>query len=453
MPSDGIVGRAAAERRPVYVTDALTHPDYSVLTAQGYPVELANKLFDLMAMFAEYGFNKSHTAAYAVVTYQTAWLKAHYPAEFMAATLSSDMDDTDKVELFVADAQSRANGVRVLPPDINTCGYRFEPVADDAIRYGLGAIKGTGESAVHEILRAREAGPFTCLFDFCARIDRRLVGRRTIEALVRAGAFDSIDPDRAKLLANVGRAIDTADIAEAQADQASLFGDGPSGPGAPQWIPAPAWSDRQRLLEEKSALGFFLTGHLFAGCADEVRRFARTPLDRLAPAPQPIWIAGIVAAQSTRMTRRGKMAFVTLDDGTAKVEVSVFNELFEQSRHLIQGDELLVVLAKVSQDDYSGGVRVIAERMLDLAGARAEFARALRLSINGNACGKRLRELIGEYRAGAEASGCPVEIAYRNEVASCVVRLPDEWRVRLQETMLDELREWLDADGVELVYG
>src|SRR5690606_6663520 len=156
-------------------------------------------------------------------------------------------------------------------------------------------------------------------------------------------------------------------------------------------------------------------------------------------------------AQSARMTRRGKMAFVSLDDGTAKVEVSVFNELYEKSRHLIQTDDLLVVLAKVSQDDYAGGLRVIAERVLDLAGARAEFARALRLSVNGNACGVRLRELIGEYRAGADASGCPVEIAYHNDVASCVVRLPDDWRVALRETMLDELREWLDVGGVELV--
>ncbi len=232
----------------------------------------------------------------------------------------------------------------------------------------------------------------------------------------------------------------------------SLFGDGPSAPGAPQWLPGPTWTERQRLLEEKSALGFFLTGHLFSGCADEVRRFARTPLDRLAPAQQPVWIAGIVAAQSARMTRRGKMAFVTLDDGTAKVEVPVFNELYDKSRHLIRGDELLVVLAKVAQDDYSGGMRVVAERVLDLAGARAEFARALRLSMNGNACGARLRELIGDYRAGAGAPGCPVEIAYCNDTASCVVRLPDDWRVALQDTMLDELREWLDVASVELVY-
>src|SRR5690606_29542692 len=173
---------------------------------------------------------------------------------------------------------------------------------------------------------------------------------------------------------------------------------------------------------------------------------------RLAPTQQPAWIAGIVAAQSARMTRRGKMAFVTLDDGTAKVEVPVFNELYDKSRHLIRGDELLVVLAKVAQDDYSGGMRVVAERVLDLAGARAEFARALRLSMNGNACGARLRELIGDYRAGAGAPGCPVEIAYCNDTASCLGHGPDDWRVALQGAGLDEPREWLVEASVELVY-
>src|SRR5690606_8510262 len=339
---------------------------------KGYAVDLANKLFDLMAMFAEYGFNKSHTAAYAVVTYHTAWLKACFPAEFMAATLSSDMDDTDKVKLFVDDA--RGNGVEVMPPDINASAYRFEPVADRAIRYGLGAIKGTGESAVVNILQARAGQPFSDLFDFCARIDRKIVNRRAIEALVRAGAFDALDADRAKLLANVGRAIDAAEAAGAAIDQVSLFGDEAGGlPSAPERLPAPAWSDRQRLQEEKSALGLFLSGHLFDAFEAEVRSFVRTRLADLQPAPQPVWIAGIVAAQRPQMTRRGKMVFVTLDDGSAAVDIAVYNELYDAQRRLIRDDELLVVLGKVSRDEYSGGQRVVADRLLDLVGARQEF--------------------------------------------------------------------------------
>ncbi|RIK94565.1 MAG: DNA polymerase III subunit alpha, partial [Burkholderiales bacterium] len=240
-----LLRRAMGKKKP---EEMAQHRDVFVEGAKkkGYDLGLANKLFDLMAMFAEYGFNKSHTAAYAVVTYQTAWLKACYPAEYMAATLSADMDDTDKVKLFVDDA--RANDVELLPPDVNASQYRFEPVGERTIRYGLGAIKGTGEGAVVEILRARAERAFTDLFDFCARIDRRIVNRRAIEALVRAGAFDSLDEDRAKLLANVGRAMDAAEAAGAAADQVSLFGDEAGGlPAAPEWIEAPAWSERRRL--------------------------------------------------------------------------------------------------------------------------------------------------------------------------------------------------------------
>ena len=420
---------------------------------KGYSVDLANKLFDLMAMFAEYGFNKSHTAAYAVVTYQTAWLKAHYPAEFMAATLSSDMDDTDKVQLFVADAQ--ANGVKVLPPDINLSGYRFEPVSDREIRYGLGAVKGTGHNAVDNILAARAKAPFTDLFDFCARVDRRIVNRRTVEALVRAGAFDNLDADRARLLANAQRAMEAGEAAGAAAEQASLFGDS-SGTAAlsAQWREVPAWGERQRLQEEKLALGFFLTGHLFSAHENEVRRFARARLADLAPAQQPVWVAGIVAAQRTQMTRRGKMLFITLDDGSARVDISVFNELFEANRRLVREDELLVVLGKVSRDDYTGGQRVVAERLLDLAGARREFGKRLRIQLNGNADGAALRGVIAPFATGdaGDAPALPVVIDYANGAGKCVIELGPSWRVRPEDDLINALGERLQPLAVAVEY-
>jgi DNA polymerase-3 subunit alpha len=420
---------------------------------KNYSVDLANKLFDLMAMFAEYGFNKSHTAAYAVVTYQTAWLKAHYPAEFMAATLSSDMDDTDKVQLFVSDAQS--NGVTVLPPDINLSGFRFEPVSEREIRYGLGAVKGTGQSAVENILAARERAPFVDLFDFCARIDRRVVNRRTVEALVRAGAFDSLDPDRARMLANTQRAMEAGEAAGASIEQASLFGESTgSSLLAAQWMQVPPWSERQRLQEEKLALGFFLTGHPFSAHMSEVRRFARGRLVDLAPAQQPVWLAGIVAAQRTQMTRRGKMLFVTLDDGTARVDISVFNELFEANRRLVREDELLVVLGKVSRDEYTGGQRVVAERLLDLAGARREFGKRLRISLNGNADGAVLRSAIAPFAAGeaADAAALPVVIDYANGAGHCAIELGPSWRVRPEEELLSALGERLRPISVAVEY-
>jgi DNA polymerase III subunit alpha len=434
--------------------------------AKGHDPGLATQLFDLMEKFAEYGFNKSHTAAYAVITYQTAWLKAHHPAEFIAATLSSDMDDTDKVHLFVKDALD--NDVALLGPDINRSGYRFDPIDAKTIRYGLGAVKGTGEAAVVEILRARDGAPYTDLFDFCARVDRRIVNRRAIEALIKAGAFDALDADRARVLANVGQAMEAAEQQLAAAGQESLFGgaDG-SAALAPQWLACPPWNERRRLQEEKSALGFFLSGHLFSGFEAEVRRFVRTrlaELPRLAESANgsvPVVIAGIVASLTTGMTRRGKMVRLVLDDGSAAVEIAVFSEAFEQHRTLLKEDELLIVHGKISRDDYSGGHRVSAERMLDLTRARQEHARALTLRMNGGSDGRRLQQMLAPYRTGrpdaagradAEPRGCPVEIHYHNGSARCAVRLGDAWRIRPEEALLTELRDWLSPAGVELRY-
>jgi DNA polymerase-3 subunit alpha len=419
---------------------------------KGYPVDLANKLFDLMAMFAEYGFNKSHTAAYAVVTYQTAWLKAHYPAEFMAATLSSDMDDTDKVQLFVTDAQ--ANGVTVLGPDINASSYRFEPIAERLIRYGLGAVKGTGQHAVENILAARQAGAFRDLFDFCQRIDRRIVNRRTVEALIRAGAFDAIDHDRARLLANAGRAIEAADARAASASQATLFGDADDDAAIhASWVEVPGWTERQRLQEERTALGFFFSGHLFTAYQDEVRRFLRTRLADLQPDKAPAWMAGVIAGQRTQMTRRGKMFFVTLDDGSARVDVAVYRELFESSRRLLRDDELLVVLGRVQKDDYTGGQRVTAERLLDIAGARQEFGRRLLIRLNGFADGEALRSAMAPFASSqcAESAQLPVRIEYGNREARCAIELGEAWRVRPEDNLIAAIGERLRplAVGVE----
>src|SRR5690606_30484972 len=316
-----------------------------------YDAALAVKLFDLMEKFAGYGFNKSHSAAYALIAYQTAWLKHYHPAEFLAATLSSDMDDTDKVQIFWKDAL--ANGVDVLPPDVNASAYRFEPVEDEytakgqpprSMRYGLGAVKGTGQAAVEEIIRVREeGGPFSSLFDFCKRVDRSTVNRRTIEALIRAGAFDSIDPNRAALLATVSHAIEAAEQAERSANQISLFDDNADEIVDMELARVAPWDLQTQLREEKAALGFYFSGHLFDAWRDEVRRFAPTPLARLQPSRSLQWFAGVLAAVRPRMTRRGKMLYALLDDGSAQIEVAVFNELYEQHRLRLKEDQLIIV--------------------------------------------------------------------------------------------------------------
>ena len=418
----------------------------------GVPERRASELFDLMEKFAGYGFNKSHAAAYALVAYQTAYMKAHHAAPFMAANLSAVMDDTDKVQSLYQDAA--ANGLKVLPPDINAAEYRFVPVDSTAIRYGLGAVKGTGESAIGAILKARaEGGPFADLFDFCRRVDKRTVNRRAVEALVRAGGFDSIDDHRARLLASVGIALEAAEQASRDAQQVSLFGEA-AGQRHPAPVEAQAWDERQQLVEEKAALGFYLSGHPFGAYRREFAPFVRTTLAELQSRNEPQLLAGMVASARTAMTRRGKMAVVLLDDGAAKVEVSVYNELWESSRDLIKEDRPLVVQGRVTKDEFTGGLRVVADKLFDLAGVRARFALAIKLSLNGEASGggaaaRKLRELLAPYRSGT----CPVRVRYRNGSTVAELRLGDDWRVTPEDALIEALNAWLQPENVEVVYG
>ncbi|MDR2113576.1 MAG: DNA polymerase III subunit alpha, partial [Candidatus Accumulibacter sp.] len=417
----------------------------------------ANDIFDTMEKFAGYGFNKSHAAAYSLVAYQTAWLKAHHPSAFMAATLSSDMDDTDTVKIFHDDCL--ANGLAVLGPDINASQYRFVPVDRQTIRYGLGAVKGTGEQAVNAIAKARETGgPFKDLFDFCERVDKRAVNRRAIEALIRAGAFDALDDHRARLLASVGVAMEAAEQAERNARQVSLF-DIFAGDAAqehkPQYCETPRWKERQKLFEEKLALGFFFSGHPFNEVRQEVSRFARRPLSALEPRKEAQLIAGLVTGVRTRITSRGKMAFVQLDDSTATLEVPVFNETFESERDKIREDEVLIVEGKIQRDDFAGEgkVRIVADRLLTLAEARGRFARCLCLSLNGQASDgaaavRRLQALLAPYTPG----NCPVRLVYRNARASCELTLGDSCRVRLENDLLTALGDWLCHENVRIEY-
>ncbi|HYR33540.1 MAG TPA: DNA polymerase III subunit alpha [Burkholderiales bacterium] len=444
-----LLRRAMGKKKP---EEMAQQRDIFVAGAQksGLSRAKATQLFDLMEKFAGYGFNKSHAAAYALLAYQTAYMKAHHRSAFLAANLSAVMDDTDKVRQFYEDAV--ANGLAILPPDINASPYRFTPVDEQRIRYGLGGVRGTGAGAIQAIVEARRQAPFTDLFDFCRRVDKRLVNRRVVEALVRAGAFDALEPQRAKLLGSVGRALEAAEQAERAASQSSLFGEAeaPRG-GSHAYVDSPAWDLRQKLLEEKSALGFSISGHLFSVYERELAGFARTPLARLSPGDR-VWMAGVVAQARMQMTRRGRMMVVTLDDATAQVEITVFNELFEKSRDRIKEDALLVVAGKVQRDEFSGGLRVGAEELLDLESLRARFAARLRIAMNGEADAKRLQQLLAPYRASG-GGACQVVVAYRNATAACEVALGDAWRVRPDSRLIAELGAWLAPENVQLIYG
>ncbi len=411
----------------------------------------AEQLFDLMEKFAGYGFNKSHAAAYALVAFQTAWFKAHHAAPFMAANMSAVMDDTDKVQQFYEDAV--ANGIAVLPPDVHASEYRFAPVDAQRIRYGLGAIKGTGESAIVHIIEAREKdGPFKDLFDFCRRLDKRIVNRRVIESLVRAGAFDAINDHRASLLASVGIAMEAAEQENRAASQVSLFG-GDSGTAAegPKLNDAARWTLTEQLQNEKLALGYYYSGHPFEAYATEVQCFSKTRLGSIQPQGQPVIVAGVIYSIRLQQTRRGRMAVVVLDDGTARVELTVFNELFESHRNWLKEDQLLIVEGKASFDNFTQSLRLTAERLLDLTSARNRFARKVRLHCNGQSSGSKLKELLGPYRNGGNG-GCPVSVVYTNGKAVAEIELGDTWRVKLDDGLISSLGDWLKPNNVQIVY-
>ena len=446
-----------AQQREIFIAGALKN---------GTSQEVAGNLFDLMEKFAGYGFNKSHAAAYALVAYQTAYLKTHHTAAFMAATLSGDLDNTEKVSTFYADTLQQ--NLRVLPPDVNSSGYVFSPVDEQTIAYGLGAIKGTGEAAIASIVNAREQGPFKDLFDFCRRVDKRIVNRRTVEALIRAGACDSLNDHRASLMASVGAALASADQQARAANQNSLFGHDEGDVALiVKYADVPRWRLREQLAHEKASLGIYLGGHPYQEYAEELANFIKVRLNDLTPQfvgqsngsaggsgytsrrGVPVVLAGIVAGLRIQQTRRGRMAIVTLDDGVGQVELTVFNEIYEANRPWIREDELLVVRGTAKLDEYSGNVRVSGEELFDFASARSHFAQQLALRCNGNASIGQLKKLFIPYREGK----CPVQIHYRNDHASCQLRLGEAWQVTLHDDLLHDLRDLLKAENVKVVYG
>ncbi len=427
----------------------------------------ANEIFDTMEKFAGYGFNKSHAAAYSLVAYQTAYLKCHFSAAFMASTMTSEMVNTDKVSFFYQDAVQQ--GLKILAPDINSSCFRFQPVDEKTIAYGLGAVKGAGESAVENIVAARKVGPFKDLFDFCRRVDKRIVNRRSIEALIRAGAFDGISDHRYQLLASLDTALGNAEQHARAANQNSLFGDDESLDIPLQMADVARWKMREQLAQEKTALGFYLSGHPYHEFAAELSNFVKVKLIDITPDiitppsgngggygggrrnnAKALVLAGMVSGVRILQTRRGKMAVVTLDDGSAALEVVVFSELFDANRTWIRDDELLVVNGKAELDAYSGSMRVTADELFDFASARAAFAKRLDIScsLDGKVRVPQLAEALKPYCGGK----CPVQINYRNLIGGAALCLPEAWQVTLPDELLENLRTLCGAQNVQVVY-
>jgi DNA polymerase-3 subunit alpha len=436
------------------------------------PEEQAGPIFDLMEKFAEYGFNKSHSAAYALVAYQTAWLKAHYPAAFMAAVLSADMDNTDKV-VFLID-ECRDMQLTVLPPDVNSSKIHFTVADAKTIRYGLGAIKGVGEAALKGIVEERASGKaFNDLYDFCRRVDMKKINKRVMDSLVKAGAFDSLGAEtenqpsninkmlilgdyRARLEASLSKAMQIAEQHRKNTDsgQNDMFGllaqDDPLDQNDEPLENAPAWTEEYLLQAEKDTLGLYLSGHPIDRYIEELSRFIPKRISAL-DAPESkgykrneiavITSGLIVAIRTMKGKNGGRMAFITIDDQTARLEVRVFADVFEQYQDRIQPDKLVVIQGKLAQDNFTGGLAATAEAVYDISRAREMCGKSLLVKVD-NTLGDLdwlpdLQSTLTPFREGV----LPVEIEYKNANARSLVRLGESWKVTPSDTLLTALND------------
>ncbi len=425
----------------------------------------ADEVFDLMEKFAGYGFNKSHAAAYSLLAYHTGWLKVHYRAEFYCANMTVEMDNTDKLRLLFEDA--RKLGMEFEPPDVNRGGHRFQPVSDNVIRYGLGAIKGTGQQAIEAIVAARNAdGPFTGLFDFCVRVDRSRLNKRCLEALVKAGAFDALQRNRAALIASIDLAFDYANAAQANVNQGGLFDmDGDDAHGSstqePDLVDALPWGVKEQLTQEKTAIGFYLSGHLFDEVALEVRRFAKRQIDDLIDTREPQLLAGIVGDLRVINGQRGKLALFKLDDKSGVIEARADETLINAHKQLLKDDALIVVLGKLMPDRFTGGMQLTVNQIWDLDQARCRFGKFLRVAVNGRA--PDVARMLQEFPAITEQSehgeivrglGIRLQVTRQGDGggARAELQLGDAMRFFPTDAALAQWRAQADEGQAQIVY-
>ena len=436
--------------------------------ANGIDEGLAGNIFDLVEKFAGYGFNKSHSAAYALVAYQTAWLKHHYPAEFMAAVLSADMQNIDKIVIFVEECRRMELPLNL--PNVNESHYKFTVNASNEVVYGLGAVKGVGEGPVAAIIEAREkGGDFLDLFDFCKRVGSKKINKRVLDALVASGALDNLVPnkERSVLYSAIPDAVQSADQSErnVSAGMMDLFGEISASSSDlvgfeqayERHISARPLTLKQRLKGEKDTLGLYVTGHPIDGYDHELGRFLRCRLDQLVAKKDKQWIAGLVVASRTMKTKRGKtIAFLTLDDRRARVDVALFGETYDKYRELLHNDRLLIIEGEVSEDDYSGGLKVSAQQILTMPQARVVFSNGLRLSIAPDfAQGKGLQQLLGiltPHQVRGDAPAAKLELQYENAIGRGVIRCASPWRIEVEDDMLQDLAYLLGDDAVKMRY-
>ena len=420
--------------------------------ANGVDGDLAMKIFDLVEKFAGYGFNKSHSAAYALVSYQSAWLKTHFPAEFMAAQISSDMDNTDKVVHMINECY--AMGLKVRQPHINECQIHFKavkgkPKGQEELYYGLGAIKGVGAAALEGIIESRQQdGPYQDLFDFCMRANKK-ANKRVIEALILSGAFDCLHDNRNAMLQSLPMAIQQAEQKQKDMDagQSDLFGDmlAFEEENTSSLLDTPMFVDKVKLKYEKEVLGHYMTGHPINTYRQELDAIVGYRLNSLKPEKwNKRWAAGLIVETRAKVTKSGsKMGFVALDDQTARLEVVLKPAVFESSREILKVDTVVLVFGEVAEDTFNGGIKLDAEQVVSLAEYRAEKARAIKIQANeqtGLVKIEQLLALLNEYRVEHSDNGLPLVVNYQNAQATAQLVSQEGWYLRPEDDLLDVLR-------------
>lgn len=422
------------------------------------PASIAKDVFDLMEYFAEYGFNKSHSAAYALIAYQTAWLKTHYPSQFMAACMSADMENTDKVVILLNEAGQM--DLSVQHPDINLCELGFRAKDDSTVVYGLGAIKGIGKPVIDSIIEARNrGGAFKDLYDLCARVDIKKVNRRALEALVRAGALDELGVHRASLIASIDLALDAANQQHrsSAAGQNDMFGITAPVEAVQTYQNVPHWREEDLLAAEKETLGLYLSGHPIDMVINELDQFTSCRLVNLdvgqGKGKKPVTLAGLVVGVRIMTMKSGsRMAFLQLDDKTARVEVGVYGELYDQRRDIIHKDKVLVVKGKASHDHYSGGMRLSADELFDLEQARTQLARHMQIHLKAEQIDQQAVQALKHVLAPSEEGLCSVGFDYRSASGTCQLDIANDWRVIPNKLMLDKLESIVGQANIRVIY-
>ena len=415
-------------------------------------------IFDLMEKFAGYGFNKSHSAAYALLAYQTAWLKTHHAAAFMAAVLSADMDTTDKVVRIIEEC--RKMDLDVISPDVNCCIFRFTVKDTKTILYGLGAIKGLGEGIISSIVLERaNQGIYTDLMSLCRRNYSKRINRKALEVLIKSGALDSFDVPRHLLMEDIDRVLKATDQAarDTSSGQNDLFGaahlsaeKNDAGLGAIiAKTDALEWSKETILKYEKETLGLYLSGHPINRYKEEFDRFPVCELALLSSGNK--MIAGLINSVRLIKTRRGRMAIVLLDDGSARVEVVVYNEIYEENINKLSVDRIVVIDASCGEDKYSGEFRIEAVGIRSIDETRNKLATGLVLSVTNEMTNKELLEELADILTN-ESGLIPVFVEYTSDEAKTRLNLPEKWSVCLNDELLDKLNSTNGVCEVNVEY-